>query len=121
MSIFYRTVTIDFTDADNDNRVAGWLKEHRLEADSLADLTFETKVEVDVKDMDEGDIIAAYDKLNKADDSDMYHIELAYRRMAEGDIADAMDILSRQFNLAPPCHEKSIADLLSRGRETAHG
>lgn len=119
--IVNREVTLDFANDNNDDRVLAWMKEHSLDAASLADLTFNAKVEVEIGDLDEDDLIAAYDKLNKLDASDMYHVELAYRRMAEGDIADAMDILSRQFNLAPPNHEKRVADLLTRGRETAHG
>ncbi|MCA2372227.1 hypothetical protein ATU3B_11410 [Agrobacterium genomosp. 3 str. CIP 111-78] len=107
-------ITVDFS-AD-DKRINAWLKENRLDAEALSDLAFEAKVDVAIGDLDEDEIVAAYDKLNKLNDGDMYHVEQAYRRMAEGDVADAMDILFRQFNFAPPQHEKRVADLLSRGR-----
>lgn len=110
-------ITVDFSADDNDKRIDVWLEENRLDAETLSDLAFEAKVDVVIGDLDEDEIIAAYEKLNKLDDSDMYHVEQAYRRMAEGDVADAMDILFRQFNFAPPQHEKRVADLLSRGRE----
>lgn len=100
--IVNQEITVDFSADDNDNRIVEWLKENRLDAASLSDLAFKAKVDVVIGDLDEDDIIAAYDKLNKLDDSDMYHVELAYRRMAEGDIADAMDILFRHFDFAPP-------------------
>ena len=103
--IVNQEVTIDFS-AD-DNRIVEWLRENRLEAVGLSDLAFEAKVDVVIGDLDEDDIVAAYDKLNKLDDSDMYHVEQAYRRMAEGDVADAMDILFRQFNFAPPPARKT--------------
>lgn len=109
-------VTIDFSDDDNDDRVVAWLLEHRLQAEELGDLTFSAKVQVEIGDLDEDDIVAAYDKLNKLDDSDLYHVSEAYRRMAEGNLDEAMEILSRHFDLAPPSHERAIADLLSRGR-----
>lgn len=114
--IVNQEVTVDFSADDNDNRIVEWLNENRLEAPALSDLSFTAKVDVVVGDLDEDDIIVAYDKLNKLDDSDMYHVELAYRRMAEGEVVDAMDILFRRFNFAPPQHEKRVADLLSRGR-----
>ena len=109
-------VTIDFTDEKNDNRILAWIKECGLDAGSLSDLTFSAKVQVEIGDLDEGDIIVAYDKLNKLDNSDLYHIGEAYRRMAEGDLDEAMEILSRHFDLAPPSHERAIADLLTGKR-----
>lgn len=114
--IVNQEVTIDFSADDNDTRIVEWVKENRLEAAGLSDLAFTAKVGVVISDLDEDDIVAAYNKLNKLDDSDLYHVEQAYRRMAEGDVADAMDILFRQFNLAPPQHEQRVAELLSRGR-----
>ncbi len=114
--IVNQQVAIDFSADDNDTRIVEWLKENRLEGTGLSDLAFEAKVDVVIGDLDEDDIVAAYDKLNKLGDSDMYHVEQAYRRMAEGDVAGAMDILFRQFNFAPPQHEQRVADLLSRGR-----
>lgn len=95
-------VTLDFANDNNDDRVLAWLKEHRLDANSLSDLTFNTKVQVEIGDLDEDDIIDAYDKLNKLDNSDLYHVGQAYRRMAEGNVDEAMEILSRHFDLAPP-------------------
>ncbi|MCZ7501225.1 hypothetical protein [Agrobacterium sp. ST15.13.015] len=109
-------VTIDFTDDKNDDRILAWLKECGLEADSLSDLTFNTKVQVEIGDLDEDDIVDAYDQLNKLDDSDLYHVSQAYRRLAEGDVSEAMEILSRHFDLAPPSHERAIADLLTGKR-----
>ncbi|PZU82250.1 MAG: hypothetical protein DI528_20170 [Shinella sp.] len=109
-------VTLDFANDNNDDRVLAWLKEHRLDANSLSDLTFNTKVQVEIGDLDEDDIIDAYDKLNKLDNSDLYHVGQAYRRMAEGNVDEAMEILSRHFDLAPPSHERAIADLLSGQR-----
>ncbi len=109
-------VTIDFSADDNDTRIVEWLKENRLEATGLSDLAFTAKVDVVIGDLDEDDIVAAYDKLNKLDDSDMYHVEQAYRRMAEGDVADAMDILFRQFNLAPPARTTRCRAAIARKR-----
>lgn len=109
-------VTLDFANDNNDDRVLAWLKEHRLDANSLSDLTFNAKVQVEIGDLDEDDIIDAYDKLNKLDDSDLYHVGQAYRRMAEGNLDEAMEILSRHFDLAPPHHERAIADLLTGKR-----
>lgn len=44
-------------------------------------------------------------------------IEDAYRLIAEGRSADAMELLARTFpRLTPPSHECAIADLLSSGR-----
>lgn len=114
--ITYQEVTIDFADQDLDDRIREWMKEHLLKAEDLSDLSFTAKVQFDVDDLDEVEIVAAYDELHKLDDSDLYHVGIAYRRLAEGDIADAMDILSRQFHLAPPHHEKRVADLLSSPR-----
>ncbi|WP_421416497.1 MazG-like family protein [Agrobacterium tumefaciens] len=71
---------------------------------------------VDVSDLDEDDIVEAYEKLNKLDNSDLYHVGQAYRRMAEGNLDEAMEILSRHFDLAPPHHERAIADLLTGKR-----
>ncbi|NTD84260.1 hypothetical protein [Agrobacterium tumefaciens] len=109
-------VTIDFANDNNDDRVLAWLKEHSLEADSLSDLTFNAKVEVEIGDLDEDDIVDAYDKLNKLDNSDLYHVGQAYRRMAEGNVDEAMEILSRHFDLSPPSHERAIADLITGKR-----
>ncbi|MFK0338746.1 hypothetical protein ACIQT7_15875 [Agrobacterium deltaense] len=109
-------VTIDFTDDKNDDRILAWLKECGLEADSLSDLTFSAKVQVEIGDLDEDDIVTAYDKLNKLDNDDLYHVGQAYRRMAEGNLDEAMEILSRHFDLAPPSHERAIADLLTGKR-----
>ncbi|UXS34023.1 hypothetical protein FY152_17860 [Agrobacterium tumefaciens] len=109
-------VTIDFSGDDIDDRVVEWLLEHRLQAEELGDLTFTAKVQVEIGDLDEDDIIAAYDKLNKLDNSDLYHLGEAYRRMAEGNLDEAMEILSRHFDLAPPYHERAIADLITGKR-----
>ncbi len=109
-------VTIDFSDAHNDTRIEAWLKEHSLSAESLSALTFNANVDVEVGDLDEDDIVDAYEKLNKLDNDDLYHVGQAYRRMAEGDVDEAMEILSRHFDLAPPSHERAIADLLTGKR-----
>ncbi|MFK0336817.1 hypothetical protein ACIQT7_06110 [Agrobacterium deltaense] len=109
-------ITIDFSDDKNDDRIVEWLLEHRLHAEELGNLTFNAKVDVDIGDLDEDDIVDAYDKLNKLDNSDLYHIGQAYRRLAEGDVNEAMEILSRNFDLAPPSHERAIADLLTGKR-----
>ena len=114
--ITYQDVTVDFSDKDLDARALTWMMENGLTADRLSDLSFKAKVQFDFDDLDAVAIVAAYDELNKLDDSDLYHVGLAYRRLAEGDVADAMDILSRQFHLAPPHHEKRVADLLSPAR-----
>lgn len=71
---------------------------------------------VDISELDENDIIEAYNQLHSIEDSDLYHIGQAYRRMAEGDIAEAMEILSRHFDLASPHHERAIADLLTSAK-----
>lgn len=43
-------------------------------------------------------------------------IEGAYRMIAEGRGAEAMELLARTFpRLAPPSHELKLADLLSHG------
>ncbi|HCJ70858.1 hypothetical protein [Agrobacterium pusense] len=109
-------VTIDFTDDNNDDRVLAWLKEHNLTPESLSDLTFAAKVQVEIGDLDDDDIIDVYESLNKLDNSDLYHVGQAYRRMAEGNVDEAMEILSRHFDLAPPSHERAIADLLTGKR-----
>ncbi|UXS00807.1 hypothetical protein [Agrobacterium tumefaciens] len=109
-------VTVDFAKYDNDARVLAWLKRHRLQAENLSDLTFSAKVQVEIGDLDDDDIVEAYDKLNKLDDSDLYHVGQAYRRMAEGDVNEAMEILARHFDLAPPSHERAIGDLLTGKR-----
>lgn len=114
--ITYRNVTVKFSGDNIDDKVQAWLNQVGPLALDLPDLTFPARVEFDVDDFDEVEIVAAYDDLNKLDDSDLYHVGLAYRRLAEGDVADAMDILSRQFHLAPPHHEKRVADLLSTAR-----
>lgn len=109
-------ITINFSDDRNDTRIATWLKKHSLRPAIVSDLTFNAKVAVEIGDLDEDDIVDAYDKLNKLDNSDLYHVGQAYRRMAEGNVDEAMEILSRHFDLAPPHHERAIADLLSGKR-----
>jgi hypothetical protein len=50
-------------------------------------------------------------------------IERAYRYLAEGDIPAAMEILHHEFEdfgLAPPSHERAIADLLSGRKGSSH-
>lgn len=109
-------ITIDFSDDHNDMRIAAWLKEHSLSAESLSDLTFDANVDVEIGDLDEDDIVEAHENLNKLDNDDLYHVGQAYRRMAEGNVDEAMEILSRHFELAPPSHERAIADLLTGKR-----
>ncbi|MGV2049048.1 hypothetical protein ACQZ48_03075 [Agrobacterium sp. 22-209-1] len=109
-------ITINFSDDHNDERIAAWLKKHCLRPAIVSDLTFNAKVQVEIGDLDEDDIIDAYDQMHKLDDSDLYHVGEAYRRMAEGNIDEAMEILSRHFDLAPPSHERGIADLLTGKR-----
>lgn len=40
-----------------------------------------------------------------------------YRLMAEGAIAEAMEEMSRAFDLAPPSHEMRIAARIAAGRQ----
>jgi hypothetical protein len=112
MSIFNRTVTVDFA-AQKEIGVADWLSNVGLTGRELPPLTVVAKVQVDLSDFDEEEISEAYDNFNKPD---RYSLEQIYRLMAEGDIQAAMDEMHRQFDLPLPSHEKKVADLLSRGR-----
>lgn len=40
-------------------------------------------------------------------------IQRVYRYLAEGDIDAAMDVMHREFELAPPSHARALADLIS--------
>jgi hypothetical protein len=116
MTTFTREVEIVFSEHAHSPRLTGWLQEIGRRVDDLPNLKIDVKVTVDIEDFEGDDIVDAYDKINEADDDDRFHIGRAYRALAEGDVTEAMEILSRQFDLAPPSHERAIGDLLTAKR-----
>jgi hypothetical protein len=113
MSLFDKKVKIDFATIDDDE-VTGWAKSLGLEfVDEIPDLEITIKVDFHASELSDDDIKREF-SIRFRDDEDT--IARAYGLLAAGAIDDAMDLMAREFRLAPPSHEKKIADLLARGR-----
>lgn len=114
MTMFREEVAIDFTELGSDNvKAEQWLRDTRLSASSLDDMIVTVDVEIDISQFADDDI---------RDEFERRFLDLGgiapgiYRLMAQGDIAEAMDEMSRAFDLAPPSHQKRIADRIAAGR-----
>lgn len=110
MALFKREVEIDFNEIDT-KEFTLWCESMDLKPEQIDDLTVEVEVEVAITDFDDDEIITRYGEIMGGD-----RIERAYRYLAEGDVDAAMDELQREFGLAPPSHERAIADLLAGAR-----
>lgn len=63
-------------------------------------------------DFSDADLLAELDE-REIDTSDADVTERIYSYLAEHDIESAMDLMHREFGLAPPSHARAIADLIS--------
>jgi hypothetical protein len=110
-------ITIDFSKLDDED-VEQWAKSIGVEyIDEIPDLTATVDVTLTDGDLSDDLIKSEYITRFRQDEDAVAH---AYTLLAAGDVSEAMDLLSREFQLAPPAHEKKIADLLSRGRGCTH-
>ncbi len=116
MGVFRKIVTIDFTNP-RQKSLRDWLKSTGFDPKSLPPLSIEVSTNVELKDFDDDELIERYEELYP---SDAERMERTYRYIAEGDCEAAMEELAREFGLAPPSHERAIADLLSGNRIPAH-
>jgi hypothetical protein len=112
MAYFYKDVTIDFEKLDGKGGEA-WLAHTGLKPAEIPDLDCTAKIELDLDEFDDDDIEKEYERRFRPDED---AIGTVYRYLAEGDVEGAMELMSREFGLAPPYHEKKIADLLSSAR-----
>lgn len=63
-------------------------------------------------DFSDADLLAELDERD-IDTSDTDVTERIYGYLAERDIESAMDLMHREFGLAPPSHARAVADLIS--------
>lgn len=65
-----------------------------------------------LSDFSDEDLLAELDE-REIDTSDGEVIERIYGFLAARDIESAMDLMQREFGLAPPSHARAVADLIS--------
>ena len=63
-------------------------------------------------DFSDADLLAELEE-REIDTSDSDITERIYSYLAAGDVESAMDLMHREFRLAPPSHARAIADLIS--------
>ena len=107
-------ITIDFSKIDPDDEdVARWLAAMGLNAAEVDDLTVTVDVDVDIEGFDDDEIANEY----AVRFGDTFSIEGIYRLLAEGNLNEAMDLMSRVFNLAEPSHERRVVARIAAGRQ----
>lgn len=116
MGVFRTTVVIDFKNP-RQQALRDWLATTGLDPKSLPSLSIEVSTNVELKDFDDDELAERYEELFH---NDPHRVDRAYRYIAEGDCVSAMEELAREFGLAPPSHERAIADLLTGNRIPAH-
>ena len=109
MSLIKTDVTVDLAEIENED-IARWCSAHGIAQEKLPEITFSASVEIDASDLDDEEITDRYEDLTRSRGE---WFERVYRLLAENDCAAAMDEMQREFGLAPPAHERAIADLLS--------
>lgn len=119
MAVFTETKQIVFASA-RQKGVQEWLTATGLDPKTLPDLKIIVSVNAGLSDFSDDDISDRYDELFPLGDHDTRSVERAYRYLAEGDVSAAMEELSHTFGLAPPSHERALADLLSSNRTATH-
>lgn len=124
MSIFYKPFKLHFrklldrADIVEREAIDEWLSAIGREPDDLPPLDITARVEVDLDDdFDDDEIAEEYERRFPGAGA---WLDRTYRFLAEGDCAAAMEEMQREFGLAPPSHERAIADLLSGSRKPAH-
>ncbi|MDK4704301.1 hypothetical protein PH562_18760 [Rhizobium sp. CNPSo 4062] len=114
MAIFTRTINVS---AHELGAIADKLEELGVDLLTLPVVEVEAEIDVCVDDFGYDEIYQAY---NDAAGVNGNWLERAYRFLAEGDVASAMEEMHHNITgLAPPSHERAIADLL--GGRRAHG
>jgi len=116
MAVFRKTITIDFENP-RQKSIRDWLESTGLDPKSLPGLTLEVSFNAAPSDFDDDEIADHYESLFP---TELSYVERAYRYLAEGDCKAAMEELAHEFGLAPPSHERAIADLLSGNRSNTH-
>jgi hypothetical protein len=119
MAVFTETKQIVFANA-RQKGVQDWLTSTGLDPEALPDLKITVSVTGGLSDFSDDEISDRYDELFPLGSHDARSVDRAYRYLAAGDVAAAMEELSSTFGLAPPSHERAIADLLSGTRNPTH-
>ncbi|NTG49004.1 hypothetical protein G6M04_16630 [Agrobacterium rhizogenes] len=117
MAVGTKDITIDFANPRN-AAIRVWLA--ALPADireKLPPLTITVSMNFDVKDFDEEEIEDRYRELFP---DDVSWVDECYRMIAEGRNDDAMELMHAEVGLAPPSHERAIADLLLGRKGSTH-
>ncbi len=117
MSVFHKIVTINFSRLNKKDPAHQWLARMRMKAADVPDLECGVRMNVEIDEFDDDEI---EDEFRRRFGVDFDPVARIYRLLAEGNSAAAMDLMAREFDLAPPHHEKKLADLLSRGRGSSH-
>lgn len=120
MAVFTKTVTIDFGNP-RQKSIREWLAATGLKAESLSSFDIIVSINADLADFDDDEIADRYEDLFPMGDDDTQVIERAYRYLAEGDVAAAMEELADGFGLAPPQHALALANLLTGGTNNVQG
>ncbi len=80
----------------------------------MTQVTCHTEITFDISDIDDEDLEKEYRRREKLT---YFWVPVVYRMMAEGRVDDAMQEMQRYMpELAPPSHERAIADLLTGKR-----
>lgn len=116
MAVFRKSITIDFENP-RQKSIRDWLASTGLDPKSLPTLPLEVSINAELSEFDDDEIAEHYEELFPAE---LSRVERAYRYLAEGDCRSAMEELAQEFGLAPPSHERAIADLLSGNRTVTH-
>jgi hypothetical protein len=112
MAVFSKLTTIDFAEADGPD-IAEWFKQLRLRPEEMPDLECAVKVEVEIMEFDDQDVIDDYERRFGVD-ADI--IGRLYRLLAEGRPEDAMELMAREFDLATPYQERRVWAKVTAGR-----
>ena len=79
------------------------------------------QADIDMSDIPADALVEEFKRRKLADPFGWLH--RVYRHLADGETQPAMEILHREFadiGLAPPSHERAIADLLSGRKVSSH-
>lgn len=110
MTRFKKEVEIDFEEIES-QEADTWFANLGLKSNEIDNLTLMIEVDIELSEFGDDKVVDRYNQIMGGN-----WAERAYRYLAEGNVEAAMDEMHQHLGLAPPSHERAIADLLTMGR-----